>query len=166
MKNINIPRSNFIIDSMEILKNWLLKKKIQYIGFEDVKYAISNRDKYTIINTLSEFEQDCLIIGTIPSNTEEHIINKWIEEEKVHAVHIIIYGKNAADDTMRTKYEQLQHVGFETLYIYSGGLFEWLLLQDIYGKSEFTTTSNCKDILKFRPKPCIPRLSFQSITYR
>ena len=165
MKNINIPLTIFIIESMEILKSWLFNKKIQYIGFEDVKYAISIRDKYTIINTLSEIEQDCLIIGTIPSMNEEHIINKWIEEEKMSAVHIIIYGKNSADDTVRKKYSELQKVGFETVYIYGGGLFEWLLLQDIYGKNEFPTTSYCKDILKFRPTPNIPRLSFQSITY-
>ena len=34
--------------------------------------------------------------------------------------------------------------------MYTGGIFEWLLLQDIYGKDEFPTTSEELDILKYR----------------
>ena len=30
-------------------------------------------------------------------------------------------------------------------------LFEWILLQDIYGESLFPTTSKQHDILKYRP---------------
>jgi len=30
-------------------------------------------------------------------------------------------------------------------------LFEWLLLQDIYGSEEFPTTSHELDILKYKP---------------
>jgi hypothetical protein len=36
------------------------------------------------------------------------------------------------------------------VFVYTGGLFEWLLLQDIYGKDEFPTTSDELDILKYR----------------
>jgi len=36
------------------------------------------------------------------------------------------------------------------LYVYIGGLFEWLLLQDIYGDEEFPTTSKIIDILKYK----------------
>ena len=43
-------------------------------------------------------------------------------------------------------------LGFSQLYIYYGGLFEWLLLQDIYG-NDFSTTTQNLDILKYRPKP-------------
>jgi len=35
--------------------------------------------------------------------------------------------------------------------MYTGGLFEWLLLQDIYGKTEFPTTTNIIDLLKYKP---------------
>jgi len=150
---------------MEIIKNWLLNKKVQYIGFEDVKYAIFNQEKYVIINTLSDLEQECLIIGTIPSNTEESLVNKWMEEEKTNMMHIIIYGKNASDDSVRKKYSELQSIGFETVYIYGGGLFEWLLLQDIYGKKEFPTTTYCRDILKYTPKPILTYLSMHRIKY-
>jgi len=39
----------------------------------------------------------------------------------------------------------------EQVYIYKGGLFEWMLLQDIYGEDEFPTTSKQMDILLYRP---------------
>ena len=63
---------------------------------------------------------------------------------------IIIYGKNSDDQTIYNKYEQLNKLGFYNIYLYSGGLFEWLLLQDIYGKDEFPTTIFELDHLKYK----------------
>jgi len=40
-------------------------------------------------------------------------------------------------------------LGFLNIYVYLGGIFEWLLLQDIYGDEEFPTTSKIIDILKY-----------------
>ena len=54
-----------------------------------------------------------------------------------------------SDDTVFKKYEQLTKLGFLNIHIYPGGLFEWLLLQDIYGNDLFKTTNIEKDILKF-----------------
>ena len=48
--------------------------------------------------------------------------------------YIIIYGKNSIDITAENKYNQIKSLGFMNVLLYSGGLFEWLLLQDIYGK--------------------------------
>jgi hypothetical protein len=42
-------------------------------------------------------------------------------------------------------------LGFYNIFIYSGGMFEWLILQDIYGDKEFPTTSKQLDFLKFKP---------------
>jgi hypothetical protein len=67
-------------------------------------------------------------------------------------VKIIIYGKNCNDETVEKKYKQIMSFGFQDVYVYTGGLFEWILLQDIYGKDEFPTTSIVIDILKFSPK--------------
>ena len=63
----------------------------------------------------------------------------------------MVYGKNSNDDKIFKKYEQLIGLGFSSVYVYTGGMFEWLLLQDIYGKEEFPTKGNELDILKFRP---------------
>jgi len=49
-------------------------------------------------------------------------------------------------------------LGFTNVYVYPGGIFEWLLLQDIYGENEFPTTKIEIDILKFKPTPVINNL--------
>lgn len=117
------------------------------IGFDDMSYAILN--KYIIINTLSLSEQDCLIKGTLDANKELEIINSLITTNK--KVNIIIYGKNSCDQNIIKKYEQLKTLGFENVFIYMGGIFEWMLLQDIYGDDNFPTTKKNLDILKYKP---------------
>jgi hypothetical protein len=150
---------------MEFLTKMFSKPKQKiYIGFEDLKYAILNKDRYCIINTLSSTEQDCLIYGTIVSSTEEHIINNFIDSGRKDVV-LIVYGKHSADESVHIKRTQLVQWGFDTVYIYGGGLFEWFLLQDIYGFSEFPTTSKCRDFLKYRAENRIQRGSMQTITY-
>ena len=120
---------------------------IKKIGFEDMKYVIKNKKKnYVMINTLAITEQECLIPGTISVNDEEAFINRHLNKN----ISIIIYGKNANDDSIFKKYEQLLKLGFSSVFVYTGGIFEWLLLQDIYGKDEFPTTSEELDILKYR----------------
>jgi Rhodanese-like domain len=104
-----------------------------------------------LINTLSESEQGCIIPNTINPVQEEKMINTFLER-RMKQLRIIIYGKNANDDTIFEKYNQLIKLGFQDVYIYPGGLFEWLLLQDIYGLQEFPTTSKQTDILKYKPR--------------
>ena len=62
-----------------------------------------------------------------------------------------MYGRNSNDEKIYTKYNQLTSLGFYNVYIYTGGLFEWLMLQDIYSEKEFPTTKKELDILKFKP---------------
>ena len=64
--------------------------------------------------------------------------------------YIIIYGKNSNDNTINAKYNSLISLGFKNVYVYTGGLFEWLCLQDIYGSDSFPTTSKELDLLKFK----------------
>ena len=68
---------------------------------------------------------------------------------------IIIYGKNCNDEKIYKKYQQLLSLGFYNVFVYPGGLFEWLLLQDIYGTEEFPTTSKQLDVLKYKPSPML-----------
>ena len=121
----------------------------QKINFEDIQYAQKQGSQYIIINTLPLNEQSCLIQGSINSNEEETIINNLLSTNK--CVNIIIYGKNNNDETIYKKVNQLLELGFSTIYLYVGGLFEWLLMQDIYGKDEFKTTSHTLDLLKYKP---------------
>ena len=65
---------------------------------------------------------------------------------------IFIYGKNSNDYSAYEKFFQLQKLGFSKVYLYIGGMFEWLCLQDIYGGDNFPTTTQELDIFKYRPQ--------------
>ena len=120
------------------------------INYEDVQYILKNPEGHLLINTLSHSEQTCLIINTININNEENIINNCIKRG-AQDIKIIIYGKNSNDEKILNKYNQLTSLGFHNVYIYTGGLFEWLMLQDIYGEKDFPTTKKELDILKYKP---------------
>ena len=132
--------------------NKLFETNIQKVNFEDVQFAIKNSNKrLLIINTMPGTDQDCLIKGTISINEEESIINELLNEYNFTGKEFIIYGKNANDPTAEKRLLQLQKLGFCYVYIYLGGMFEWLHLQDIYGHTEFPTNKKTLDILKFKP---------------
>ena len=122
----------------------------QKINFEDLQFVLKNPESHILINTLNALEQDCLIPNTINASQEETIINKLIKNGN-KSVKIIIYGRNANDENIYKKQNQLASLGFYNVYIYTGGMFEWMLLQDIYGGIDFPTTKKELDILKFKP---------------
>ena len=124
-------------------------QSMKKINFEDIQYVIKNYEEYLLINTLNEVEQECLITNTINIHKEADLINKFIRTLNKQ-IKIIIYGRNCNDEKIYSKYNQLTSLGFYNIYIYTGGLFEWLLLQDIYGSDEFPTTKKELDILKFK----------------
>ena len=120
------------------------------INYEDIQFIIQNSEGHLLINTLSSSEQNCLILNTINFNNEENIINACIKRG-AKDIKIVIYCKNSNDEKLYNKYSQLTSLGFHNVYIYTGGLFEWLMLQDIYGEKEFPTTKKELDILKYKP---------------
>jgi len=122
----------------------------QKVNFEDVQFVIKNADNHLLINTMLDNLQNCLIVNTMPIDKEELIINKLLNNGENKNIKIIIYGKNSNDETPVKKYEQLLDLGFSNIYIYTGGLFEWLLLQDIYGEELFSTTTKQNDLLKYK----------------
>jgi hypothetical protein len=131
----------------------------QMVNFENVQNAIKNPKEYLLINTFPADLQYCIIRGTVSYKEEERIINEMISRTDIVDKHIIIYGKNANDFKVMQKYKQICSLGLVSVYIYSGGMFEWLMLQDIYGKTEFPTdiypdnkpNSICMDILFYKP---------------
>ena len=132
-----------------------LNQSIHKLNFEGMQNIINNnsREKFLIINTLDANNQDCLIKNTLSPSREIEEITRFLRENK--NINIVIYGENSVDNKVVKKYNQLYKLGFINLYIYIGGLFEWLLLQDIYGDDEFPTTSKIVDILKFKGKSII-----------
>jgi hypothetical protein len=128
--------------------NWFGNNYIKKVNFETLQKAIKDNETI-IINTMPTNEQDCLIKNTMNIHKEEETINTILETYATQRYKIIIYGRNCSDDTAEKKYHQLVKLGFDKIGIYFGGLFEWLLLQDIYGAGEFPTTSKKLDILKY-----------------
>lgn len=120
---------------------------IKKFNFEDMQIARMNKNSI-IINTLPDDNQSCIIPGTININDEVTILNNYLNSNK--AILIIIYGKNNNDDKIFLKYKQLTDLGFTNVVIYAGGMFEWLLLQEIYSDDNFPTTEKEIDILKFK----------------
>lgn len=131
--------------------NQWFKKSFQKASFEDMQFAIQHDTEFIIINTLPTNEQKCLIKRTLPCQNEEKTVNDYIQQYNYREPKFIVYGKNSNDETAEVKCKQMLNLGFVNIYLYSGGLFEWLLLQDIYGKEEFPTTSKMLDILKYKP---------------
>ena len=122
---------------------------IEKANFEDIQESIKNNN--ILINTLTQQEQYCLIQGTYDAVKEEELINNLIHNKSYSTI-IFVYGKNTNDYTAYEKFFQLQKFGFTNIYLYIGGLFEWLCLQDIYGEENFPTTTKELDIYKYRPK--------------
>ena len=121
---------------------------INKANFEDIQSAIENNNY--IINTLKKTEQNCLIDSTYPIVNEEDLLNTLIKNKDFSKL-IFIYGKNTNDHSAYEKFFQLQRLGFTKVYLYIGGLFEWLCLQDIYGNENFPTNTLDLDIYKYRP---------------
>jgi hypothetical protein len=134
--------------------NSVSMKKINY---EDMQTVVKNPEIYMLINTLPVNSQECLISTTVSVDKEEALINKYLKENR--GIRIIVYGKHCNDELVEKKYQQLLSLGFSEVYAYMGGLFEWLLLHDIYGKELFpVNNTNSKkniDILKFKAHPVL-----------
>ena len=123
-------------------------RSIKKVNFEDIQQIFRTNQNSLLINTLSANEQSCLIKGTVSIQDEIRLINENMHRSSIK---IIVYGKNTSESSPYKKVEQLMGLGFYNVYLYPGGLFEWLCLQDIYGFEEFPTTSKELDILRYKP---------------
>lgn len=128
-----------------------LVPKVSYEDIQMVVYRNSHVQHSTLlINTLPPSLQHCLIKTTLDIRFEERVVNALIH--KSPDIMIIVYGKNSNDITILHKYDQLVKLGFTNVHIYTGGIFEWMLLHEIYGKDLFKITNYDIDILRYRPK--------------
>lgn len=128
-----------------------LVPKVSYEDIQMVVYRNSHIQHSTLlINTLPPSLQHCLIKTTVDIRFEERVINALIHKNS--NIMIIVYGKNSNDITILHKYDQLVKLGFTNVHIYTGGIFEWMLLHEIYGKELFKITKYEIDILRYRPK--------------
>ena len=122
-------------------------------NFEDVQ-AVSSHT--ILINTMHEHEQGIVIKNTVPCHLEITAVENAIRMKRA----IIIYGKHSNDMSIHVKYKQIQKLGGIPI-LYTGGLFEWLLLHDIYGESNFPIVGNVTnpiDLYKYKPPTYTPKV--------
>ena len=129
---------------------------VQKINYEDMQNLSSKNDNI-IINTLAQHDQGCLIQNTLNIEDEVSVLNDCMKRDK--SIRIVVYGRNCNDESIYKKHRQLSELGFTNVSLYVGGMFEWLLLQDIYTEENFPTTTKETDILKYKPISLLnPRL--------
>jgi hypothetical protein len=109
---------------------------------------VASRNKTTIlINVLSEAEQGVLIRGTVPCSDEVAEVENAIAQRDT----ILVYGMNCHDERIFAKYQQIKKLGGKPK-VYVGGLFEWMLLNEIYGNERFPLSTDQFDLYQYRPK--------------
>ncbi len=99
-------------------------------------------NSFLLVNTLPLHKQQYLIQGTLPGLEESARINEYLHKNK--QIRIVLYGLDCNDRSVMTKFAQLKTLGFSNVFIYRGGLFEWSLLQEVYG-SNFPTDGSLSD---------------------
>ena len=117
-----------------------------HINYEELQTKVKKGASIILLNTLSSDNQSYLIKGTLKAAYEIGIMNDYLKKNK--NIEIIIYGKDHYDMSVIKKYNQLKKLGFKNVSVYFGGLFEWALLQDIYGSSNFETDGQINDPLQ------------------
>ena len=127
---------------------------IKKANFDDIINILKDSAKKIriLIHVMNAENQELLIKGTLSINEEMEKMNSLLRSGKMDAT-IVIYGKNTDDvSKLIGRYKQLHDMGFSNVYVYLGGLFEWLLLQEIYGNEEIQTNIVCKkNILDYKP---------------
>lgn len=116
-----------------------------------VNYENVTQPSNTVLIHIMEESQRLLILGTLTAEMETQKINEMLAKSE-YDTRLVIYGKNSRDyEKLLEKQKQLKSLGFRNVNIYLGGMFEWLLLQDVYGVKEFPSTFGIKpDPLMFK----------------
>jgi hypothetical protein len=166
IKSISIKKADYEDMIHAIGGSSELRRSVDETRFAGGLRPHANKNpEYIIINTLPIGEQSVLIKGTLPYTEEETTINKIIESYTMDTTIIIVYGKNANDESAEKKCRQIKQLGFRNIFLYGGGLFEWLLLQDIFGDINFPTIGKTDNFLKYKPPSNISRVVYRSIKY-
>ena len=118
------------------------------VSFSEMQQHIMVNSPSIIISTLPVNKQHCLIPRTVSPKDEEKVINETISKDK-NAI-VIVYGTNCNDLSVDRKHKQLIGLGLANAKIYTGGMFEWLCLQEIFGETNFPSDGSELDLLLYQ----------------
>jgi hypothetical protein len=117
-------------------------------NYHQLQDRMKNHKDIVLINTLPLTRQDCLIKGTLKAFIEVEHMNKLLKVNKNKE--IIIYGIHHTDISVVQKYNQLKKLGFTNVHIYFGGMYEWLLLQEVFDITNFQTDGTIENIVDYK----------------
>ncbi len=129
-------------------------KQSDYVNCSFVHNAVLSSNPTILIHAMKIEDEHILIHKTLTATEEVDKINLLISEHNFEQ-NIIIYGYSHMDlQALLLKKQKLHAYGFDNVFIYLGGMFEWLLLRDVYGEIEFPVDGLAKgsvflDILKY-----------------
>lgn len=146
-------KNNIYYNKIEVYRRFTIMgnsvSKQNIVNFEDVQKFVSETH-HVILNVMDDADQDTLISKTLSAVAEVDALNTLMDDGEFDRK-ILVYGRNGGDvEKVLKKQKQLVALGFTEVYIYLGGLFEWVLLQDIYGTELFKTTRRVADILRYK----------------
>jgi hypothetical protein len=95
-----------------------------------------------IISTTITERGSPYIAGTV-SRFAELITIDSLKRSNRFDVPILVYGHNMFDTTVKTQSTILMNNGFTKVFVYVGGMFEWMLLHKLYGNTAFPIVCNC-----------------------
>ena len=111
----------------------------QRCSFQELQ---QKKGEFVLINTLPLDRQSYLIKGTLLAIEEARRMNEYLYKNK--HIDIVVYGLDHQDQSVLKKFAQLKELGFTKVSMYMGGMFEWALLQEIYG-TNFPTEGSLRD---------------------
>jgi rhodanese-related sulfurtransferase len=117
-------------------------------NYHQLQDRMKKQNEIILINTLPLTRQDCLIKGTLKAFMEVEYMNKLLKTNKNKE--IIVYGLHHTDLSVVQKYNQLKKLGFKNVHIYFGGMYEWLLLQEVFDIINFQTDGTIQNIVDYK----------------
>lgn len=118
------------------------------VNFEAVPTASADGLLLTTLGSSPGADPECAIAGTVPECQEAGRIKDVLSSSP--DIPIVIYGSNSVDVAPFEKWRNLTQRGFTNVTVYTGGLFEWLLLREVYGAEVFPVTNPQNDLLRFK----------------
>jgi len=112
-----------------------------------------------ILSTMITQRGSPFILGTLSKQLEEVTLSAMLRTKRFN-IPILVYGHNSFDKTVETMCNILLNRGFTHVFVYIGGMFEWLLLNKLYGNNACPIKCTCcntptcwakPDPLKFSP---------------
>lgn len=135
------------IGQSKLYKNYIL-------NFDDMKLAVDRG--YIICHIMDETDETILIKNTLSVKDEIKKINDLIKQSKFDET-IVLYGRNYTDlEKIVQRFQHLISFGFTRVFIYVGGLYEWVLMQNLYGDKLFPTNNSIDltNIKSITPRRC------------